>query len=320
MARLRLPGGVVAPGTWTRLAEVAEKLGDGRLHLSSRGGIRLRGIGDAEALPGALAGAAVGGRHDVVASPLSPEARRLAGVLHDALAEVDLPRRTLIGIDGGDGDVLGRHPDLGYSLHDGEAELIVDGRASGLRVEADELAEVLVRVAGGRVPGHLTSSVSAAPAPTTGPPIGWLEQDNGLVSLGAGLRFGMLPGQVARMLDVIGTPVSVTPWASLVIHDLGEGVAEQVVRVLAPLGLIFDERSPWLRVSACVGSPACGHGLSDVRADALQAVSAGQLGEGRVHFIGCGRGCGRPSAAHTEYRATGDGEYEVTEVPGKLER
>ncbi|TWH44327.1 precorrin-3B synthase [Rhodococcus rhodochrous J38] len=39
----------------------------------------------------------------------------------------------------------------------------------------------------------------------------------------------------------------VTPWRSVLLCDLDEWTAEQVVRVLAPMGLIFDADSPHLR-------------------------------------------------------------------------
>ena len=51
----------------------------------------------------------------------------------------------------------------------------------------------------------------------------------------------------------------ITPWRSVLICDLDEGVADAALRVLAPLGLVFDETSPWLDVSACTGSPGCAH-------------------------------------------------------------
>ena len=60
----------------------------------------------------------------------------------------------------------------------------------------------------------------------------------------------------------------ITPWRSVLVCDLDEGVADVALRVLAPLGLVFDENSPWLDVSACTGSPGCAHSVADVRADA----------------------------------------------------
>lgn len=141
-------------------------------------------------------------------------------------------------------------------------------------------------------------------------PIGWHERPDGLVDLGAGLRLGRLPAQVARMLDVIGCDVQVGA-ATVTTLGLSDAVAEQVVRVLAPLGLIFDAASPWLAVTAC---QSCHLAVSDVHVDAAQAVHSGALpADQRVHFLGCAHACGGPAGAHVEYLATGDGEYEVTD-------
>ncbi|MUM35222.1 precorrin-3B synthase, partial [Mycobacterium sp. CBMA361] len=71
------------------------------------------------------------------------------------------------------------------------------------------------------------------------------------------------------------------------------GVADTSLRVLAPLGLIFDEHSPWLSVSACTGSPGCAKSLADVRSDAAAAAESGEPA-GRRHFAGCERACGSP--------------------------
>ncbi|RNE49140.1 hypothetical protein [Corynebacterium alimapuense] len=140
--------------------------------------------------------------------------------------------------------------------------------------------------------------------------IGWLTQSDGSVSLGAAVQLGVLTTQLARMIDVIGAEVLLTEGHSLIIRGLDESIAEQVVRVLAPLGLIFDENSPWLRVSSCA---QCQWSLSDVRRDAASAVTAGHPATKKAHFLGCEVGCGRPHSSHTEYLATGDGEYEVSE-------
>lgn len=141
-------------------------------------------------------------------------------------------------------------------------------------------------------------------------PVGWHPQENGQVNLGAGLRLGKLEGQVARMLDVIECDVKLGNHR-LLLCDLDEAIAEQVVRVLAPLGFIFDDKSPWLKVSTCA---SCSLSLSDVHGDAAQAVSSGLPEAGpRVHFIGCTHSCGQPAFSHIEYEATGDGEYEVTQ-------
>ena len=80
--------------------------------------------------------------------------------------------------------------------------------------------------------------------------------------------------------------------------------SQVALRVLAPLGLVFDENSPWLNVSACTGSPGCAHAAAAVRADAARALDA-DSGVHR-HFVGCDRACGSPLAGEV-LLATGDG-------------
>ena len=87
------------------------------------------------------------------------------------------------------------------------------------------------------------------------------------MALGAAVPLGVLEARQAHFVAAIDAPVVITPWRSLLVCDLAEGVADTSLRVLAPLGLVFDENSPWLRVSACVGSPGCEKSLADVRAE-----------------------------------------------------
>ncbi|GAB3708289.1 hypothetical protein [Corynebacterium nasicanis] len=146
-----------------------------------------------------------------------------------------------------------------------------------------------------------------AAGPADSGEIGWLGQTDGLVTLGAGLRLGMMSTQIARMLDVVEAPVRLCRGGIIQIEGLEEGVAEQVVRALAPLGLIFDAGSELLQLSACGN---CGLSRSDVHYDALQAAAEGL--EGPTHFAGCEQRCGAPSGDHVEYLALGEGEYEVS--------
>jgi precorrin-3B synthase len=100
----------------------------------------------------------------------------------------------------------------------------------------------------------------------------------------------------------------------VVVFDLDEAVADTALRVLAPMGLVFDENSPWLSVSACTGTPGCEHSAADVRSDAAAAVaqcrrssgSGEEPATGHRHFVGCERACGSPPAGEVLV-ATGDG-------------
>ena len=118
----------------------------------------------------------------------------------------------------------------------------------------------------------------------------------------------MLPTRVAEYLAAIEAPLVITPWRSVLVCDLSEEVADMTLRVLAPLGLVFDENSPWLTVSACTGSPGCAHSAADVRSDAAAgALRADSPASGvHRHFVGCERACGSPPAGEVLV-ATGDG-------------
>jgi precorrin-3B synthase len=124
------------------------------------------------------------------------------------------------------------------------------------------------------------------------------------VALGAAVPLGVLQARVAEYLAAIDAPLVITPWRSVLVGDLDEGVADASLRMLAPMGLVFDEHSPWLAVSACTGSPGCAHSAADVRADATAALDVPK--DGHRHFVGCERACGSPPVGEVLV-ATGDG-------------
>ncbi|MGW5575343.1 precorrin-3B synthase [Nocardia thailandica] len=306
---------------------------------------------------------------NIVASPLSGRVGGWADV-HPLAAALDagiqgdprlsgLPGRVLFTLDDGRGDVSTLRGDIGIqALGADEFALLLAGADTGIRVTAARAVEVMLDAARGfldlrgagaagqwrlheieggaeRVAEALALSPVAgrvALGDTHDLPIGWLAQDDGLVSLGAGVPLGSLPARTAEFLAAVERPLFVTPWRSVVLADMDEGIAETVVRVLAPLGLIFDAASPWLRVSACAGRPGCAKSLTDVRADAAAAVESGRVRldrgavpppggvvpaaevevGGRQHWSGCERRCGRPRGPVTDVVATAGG-YRVEE-------
>ena len=235
-----------------------------------------------------------------------------------------LSGRFLLGLDDGSGDVLAHRPDLTAVVHPGHARVVVAGRDAGVAVAhedvpgllADLAAEFLARADGTwRIPGPdgadprgLAEAVCARaradsrtgraePPPPREvaevPPVGWVDTDDGLVSLLAVTPFGVLPARLAEFLSAVDRPSTVSADKVVGLHGLTEGMAEQVVRVLAPMGLVFDAASPWVRVTACTGCPGCGRSLTDVRYDAADAVASGTLPvDGPQHWVGCERGCG----------------------------
>ena len=337
MARVRLPGGLLTAGQLDALAEAAERFGSGTVELTSRGNVQLRRITDTEAVADALAAAGLlpSPTHErvrnIVASPLSGRVGGRADVrpwvigLDRAVcgepALAGLPGRFLFSIDDGSADVSGMAADVGVTVLDDGVALLLAGRDSGVRLAGDETVAAMVGVAsrfvaargqawrvaevddpaallaGLRATATPVHDLPATPAPPRAP-VGWISQDDGRVTLGAAVPLGVLTARQARFLAAIGAPMVVTPWRSVLVCDLDEGVADTALRVLAPLGLVFDGDSGWLAVSACVGSPGCERSLADVRGEAARRVAAGVPGAGtRVHFVGCERACGSPAGA-----------------------
>ncbi len=331
LARVRLPGGMITAPQLEALALAAARFGSHAMELTSRGNVQVRGITDTDGLADALADAGLlpSASHErvrnVIASPLTgrqggaADVRRMVHRLDEAIQASTrlerLPGRFLFALDDGRGDVSGLGADVGVHFLDADtAALLVAGVDTGVRVRdvVPVLVEVAERFAEIRGNAWRTSELSDATTlldgvtptaepgatwpPMTRPPVGWITQDDGLVTLGAGVPLGVLKTRVAEYVAAMASPVVITPWRSLLVCDLDEGVADAALRVLAPLGLVFDEASPWLDVSSCTGSPGCAHSAADVRADAAAAVSDGVGGIHR-HFVGCERACGSPPTA-----------------------
>ncbi|MFT4045005.1 MAG: precorrin-3B synthase [Gordonia sp. (in: high G+C Gram-positive bacteria)] len=185
------------------------------------------------------------------------------------------------------------------------ADLDLAGRAALLDRARDRLGSIIV----GQDRGSAVDALSdKTPDPDADAPlVGWFDQDDGRVLLGAVVEHGRLPARLAEFLAAIGAPIVFTPHREILICDLAEGVAETVVRVLAPMGLIFDAESPWARISCCAGAPGCANSLAHVRDDVSARIASGAAPTDREHWVGCARGCGSPAGPHLRVEASGSG-------------
>jgi len=338
LARIRLPGGMITASQLDTLAAASADFGGGTVELTARGNVQIRAITDTTALAAAIAGAGLlpSARHElvrnIVASPHSgrtgglvdvrPWVRRLDEAVQADPGLLGLPGRFLFAFDDGTGDVSGLAADAGVqAVGGGRVALLLAGRDTGVRLPAEDSTDALLTMAhrfceirgtAWRVKelddvsilldGYARSAERRLdPTPTTRPRVGWIPQDDGLVTLGAAVPLGVLDARQARFVAAVDAPVLITPWRSLLICDLSEEVADTALRVLPGLGLVFDDTSPWLDISACVGSPGCANSAADVRADATRVAQSGETdreaGSPRdpVHYVGCERACGRPA-------------------------
>ncbi|MGX2995792.1 cobalamin biosynthesis protein CobG [Streptomyces sp. JNUCC 64] len=150
LARVRLPGGVLTTAQADRLGAAAVRLGDGDLHLTSRGNVQLRGLaeGCGTELAAVLdaAGLLPSPAHErvrnVVASPLSgldgrghrpvgPWLRELDALL---CADADTPAlsgRFLFAVDDGRGDTAALEPDVTLLAGPGDTATVLIGTGAG---------------------------------------------------------------------------------------------------------------------------------------------------------------------------------------------
>lgn len=169
LLRIRVPGGALALAALRGLAAVSTDLADGRIGLTSRGNLQVRGVieDDVPALVGRVRGAGLlpDAEHErvrnIIASPLS-------GRRSDSLDDVDplvhdldaalcarpglalLPGRFLFAVDDGSGDVLREGADvLAIALGQGRYAVRPSGVAYGLRVEVENVVAAMLAVAEG---------------------------------------------------------------------------------------------------------------------------------------------------------------------------
>lgn len=324
VVRVRALGGRLTQAQAAGIAALSQAHGNGRLDLSARANLQLRGVTEASH-PALLQGLAALGllddtpeaeaRRNIMVTPFADaEADAIAAALAQALADAApaLPGKFGFAVDTGAAPVLAE-ASADVRIERGAAGMLLraDGMDSGRAVTPDKAAVEAVRLAawflaaggapGGRgrmrgliargvlPPGHDASALAAAAPP--GP---------GLVPQGAliGAAFGQLEAAQLAALAALG-PIRLTPWRMLLV----EGLAAMP---RLP-GLATAPGDPLLAASACTGAPGCPQALGPTRplAGALAARVPG------LHVSGCAKGCAHPGPARVTLVAAGAGRYDL---------
>ena len=326
VARIRIPGGRLTAVQLAALADLADALGDGVLHLTSRGNLQVRGlsassgsdVGTALAAAGLLPSLAHDRVRNVVASPHGGPDLDAALVAFDALlcADLrltDLSGRFLFGLDDGSGDVLALAPDLAATPAGDGWELVVGGQPTRRHGDAAPLLTAAARLFLDLRDAHapdawrvtdLDPALLDAFSPSTRLFLTSSPQET--AQLEAWVPLGSATTQVWRSVAGLADRVILTPWRSVVLPMPYD--AQQARIALQDKGFSLDGKSATATTSACIGRPSCAKALADVRADALGLASDGH----HLHVSGCERRCGAPRTPHLEAVATGAG-YRIQE-------
>ncbi|HZM40848.1 MAG TPA: hypothetical protein VFB94_17130 [Acidimicrobiales bacterium] len=328
VARVRLPGGYAAAKELRAVAGLARRFGDGRVDLTSRGNLQLRGVraGDAAELSrhAAAAGLLPSPAHDrarnIVASPLAglggrPQLRPLVDALDRGLladpALAALPGRFLFSVDDGGGRASLGTCDVGARRRGAGFDLVVAGREAGVHGPAGTAAALalaaarvfldrrracpdVVRVAGlpdggAAVAASVGGRLGEPAADTTARlPLGPLP---GAAAIVVAAPLGRLDASHLELLAALLPPGEVARLAAAgrVVVPLA-GLAVAARPRLAGAGLLVADDHRLAGVTACSGT-ACARSLADVRA------LAAPVGGDPVHWVGCGRRCGLPADA-----------------------
>lgn len=307
LARLMLTGGLT-PAQLGGLATAAGRHGNGRIEISARGSVQVRGLQgpDATALRADLAalGIAVPAGPPVLTGPL-------AGVDPVEIAD---PRPLAEAIRAGNVGLAGLHPKVSVVV-DGGGSLHLDGVRADVRVRAVVAGRWVV---GTEPPTGAGAAVNAAMqclealARNGGrgcePARGAQAQAVGRVALGlrvAARGFGLGFGQVdattlAAFAAVFPASVRLHPAAgrALVAVGLSPKSEAAAVRAAERLGLVVDPEDPRLSVVACAGAPSCASAHLDTQAlaEAVAVARPDLLERGwRLHLSGCAKRCAQPA-------------------------
>ncbi|WP_169944417.1 nitrite reductase [Microbispora sp. H11081] len=256
LVRLRLPGGRVSAKSLHALAEVAERYGDGRVHVTTRANLQVRAmpaVPGAERLPDEVltaleaTGLLPSRAHDLSRNVMASPQTGLAGGRADLRPVVDaldtalcgdpglgrLPGRFLFVLDDGRGDLLDRSCDLGLVALDGGSAQLRIGDAWGAVVPLRDahahlagLARLFLgaRGAGPDAPWHVVE----LPEPLVAP----VPRSRGVPAAAPPLAFGPVPGGVHRPVPARGLDraaverlcaaapeLLVTPWHGVLIPE-----------------------------------------------------------------------------------------------------
>ena len=291
LARVRLPGGRLAPDQLRAIAVGAE-LGNGIIELTSRASLQIRGLSDG-AVAGVLADAGLlpSITHErvrnILASPLAGRHPRSLWDTDATVAELDaalcadpeladLSGRFLFGVDDGSG-LLGHPVD------------VVIGPGGSVGAALAEAHEALA--SGGRcVSACLFGTSRHIGVPAPGP----FTQRDGRTALTFLPPLARIDPPTARALADLGHELRLSTQRSFSLLDLEPEAATNLERELHALGMVTDPGSGWVGLSACAGLGACERAELDVRALASARVRERGPGAPVEHWAACARNCGAP--------------------------
>jgi precorrin-3B synthase len=329
VVRLRPRGGRLSSAQVAGIAELSARHGNGRIDLTSRANLQIRGVREQSHEPLIEGLDRLGlvdaelyaeAQRNVLVSPFWNEGddiQSMAALLEQALARrpLVLPEKFGFAVDCGVSRMLAQAPADIRIERSIAGSLIVraDGARCGRAVARGEAIEAAlslcerfvasggVKGGRGRMAAHLLTAAlpdafagQATPAPMAVSP------EPGICAGGAlvGLAFGQLQSATLAHLASLVPGLRMTPWRMIFLEGLCEMPAHE--------GLVTRADDPLLRVIACTGAPACPEAYAETRT--LAASLAPHIPEhATLHVSGCAKGCAHPGPSAVTLVGRADG-------------
>lgn len=305
VVRVRPPLGRLTHPQALGLCDLADRFAGGRMELTNRANVQLRGVAEADhpAILSALQGLGL-----VDPDPVTEQRRNILMQPFERDAQV-------VGLGERLMKLLPQLPEIpakfGFAVDYGKTRFLADcsadlrlerGMGGGVILRADgaakgwPVAELERQVhafcdwfAGARGEYRRMRDLAAEvpeewrtvrPVPGAGGP----KPRAGLL----GVPFGdLLTDALRALLEVSREEIIVTPWRMVFL--------QKSEREDFP-GFVSDPDDPLMRASACSGAPFCGSASVETR-DLARALAG--RGAGALHVSGCAKGCAHPRAART---------------------
>ncbi len=296
------------------LCAAATRHGNGRIDLTNRANLQLRGVSEAAhpRLLDDLAALALldpnpelETRRNILVQPFHTAGDltwRLTATLLERLSDLpDLPAKFGFAVDTGPQRMLVHSPaDIRLETGaDGGLLLRADGAGAGQRIDEDEAIDRLIELARWFSDRHSNDTrrmarliatrplpaerLATAPGPVASP------AKPGRVETGViyGVPFGQFDAEaLAELIENCGArALRVTPWRLILLED---GAAVETD------GFVTGSGDPLLKTDACPGAPLCPQAQAETRA--IARALAPRLG-GSLHVSGCAKGCARQTPA-----------------------
>ncbi|USR39812.1 precorrin-3B synthase [Ectopseudomonas hydrolytica] len=175
--------------------------------------------------------------------------------------------------------------------------------------EQSRMRQLLTQIPANELLQRLQARLDSAlqPAPATWQPAATIERapagiypqaQSGLCMVAAGAQLGRLHAEQLTTLAELSErhgdgELRLTPWQGLLLGNVPEARARELLAELDQLGLLTQADEPLLGLVACTGSAACARGLADSKHHALHLAELLRASRARpqVHLSACPRSC-----------------------------